>query len=212
MAISPRLGERPATATRAVQALVAVAACGTLLGGCTASTGQSEPGGTYTPPAWMAQAAQRNEFQGQAMVECLAAAGIQATADPDGGIGSKMPEATSKKQADAQTEVQEVQTEACYQQVEARLGSATQLSSAQQYGQMVDTFQCLRAQGHSDLGDPPSEAAWTDAFRNSSDVWSPYGQLYAANPDISETEWKDLKAVCVEGGVIFGVSFPEATP
>lgn len=181
-----------------------------VLGACTGSSESSSPA-AYTQPAWMVQAAQENELRGEAMVECLATAGIQVTAEPGGGVSGKLPE-VAPEHAKAQSEAMEAQSKTCRQRVQARLGFATQLSDAQQYVQMTDTLECLRAQGRTELGDPPSEAAWVDAFNSGDDLWSPYGQLYKANPDITETEWNALKEVCAEGGVLFDITFGDGTP
>lgn len=202
---------RSAAATTA-QVVVTAAASALLLGACTASPERSAPAAAYTPPAWMAQTAQENELRGEAMVDCMAAAGYLVEADPEGGVSSKSPEAASFEDWKAQNEVADAQGEACFQQVDAQLGPSAPLSDAQYYAQMLDTLECLRAQGHTDLGDPPSETAWVEASKGSDDLWLPYGQLYAANPDITETEWNALKAICVEGGSTFGVSFGDGTP
>jgi len=186
----------------------------TLLTACTASpVAGPTPTTDYTPPAWMAQAQESAERKAVALNSCLDDAGIGITAVADGGsiamsgdLGSRD---VSEAEGAARRDAEDKAMERCIMDLEAAFPVAEQ-SNEVRYDQMTQTAECVRANGYPEIGEPPSRAAWVDAYDDGSpQLWSPYQQVYRLHPDITEEAWRSLRAVCADGGVTFTLTFDD---
>lgn len=155
----------------------------------------------YTPPGWMAEMAQANDEFYAFHTQCMLDAGYPIAMTIDGVTSSDRPMTEAQQKADW----------TCYEATVAAVPVPEQ-SAEIYYERVLDTARCLEDQGYDNLGTPPSEESWAQAYTSEGDLWSPYGQLYAANPQISESEWYRLKSICIEDGVSFGLSFQEPDP
>ena len=159
----------------------------------------------------MAQAVDLAERQATLLTSCLREAGVEDEVVVDAGTlrGSarRNPGTESPAERKASIESRIAASERCMNEVTAQLPFPTE-SREQGYDKMAQTAECIRHNGYPEIGQPPSKATWVDTYEDPDrSPWSGYEELYRLHPDITESEWRTLRAVCAEGGVTFSVAF-----
>lgn len=184
----------------------------TLLTACTAAPAP-DPTSTaaYTPPAWMAQAAESAERQAVIMRSCLEEAGVGASAFADGGslsISSKLgPDDLTEDETKARAASESKTVERCLKELQSTF-PVTEESNEVRYDKMVQTAECVRANGYPEVGQPPSKDTWVETYDDMNvDPWNPYRELHRLHPDITEDAWRSLRAICAQGGVSYSLNF-----
>jgi len=184
----------------------------TVLAACTAAPApEPTPTTDYTPPAWMAQAQESAERKAVVMRSCLEDAGVKLQVFADGGELSMSGDSGTSDATDeeikARDEADQKVVARCLAEVTTAF-PATEESNEVRYDKMVQTAECVRANGYPEIGEPPSRAAWVDAYDDMNiDLWSPYRELYRLHPDITEDTWRSLRTICAEGGVSYSLIF-----
>ena len=184
-----RLPRRVVVTSAVVGAVGLLGACGQ---GATADGG---PGG-WAEPGWVAQFRQEMEEDQAAWIACYAEFGVEASADPSGGVSlpiieGPVPPGLLELWEDAGME--------CF----ARLGQFRQWAlplDGAAYQRMLDSRACLVAHGH-DVPEAPAEEVWIEEGGD----WTPHGEwlesrLLVTTPRLTAAEWAELNEQCPQPG------------
>jgi len=160
-----------------------------LLAGCAIAAPNGSAQATWVEPGWMAQVRAENEETETKWIDCLASFGIEGT--PTVGVGW----AVALGHEDDPPEVQALRATAS-RECREQLGFP-QLQSlpvdSQAYERMLDTRECLIAQGF-DIPTPPSESAWID----DGGFWNPFEIIL----DFHSQDFDRLNNICPQPGPI----------
>lgn len=158
---------------------------------------------TYTPPAWMAEVRAQNEEYANAGVACLAAHGVEGTAD-NGTFGiSYGPQSQGALTHMTDEEADALLTE-CSESLS--LPDYVNNSADEEYDRVLDLRECVIAQGY-DMPDAPSREVWTEQWEWTRDAWVPYYHEMTLDPDglerhkVTVEEMNRLQSICVPSTV-----------
>lgn len=114
------------------------------------------------------------QARGKIGYDCMVERGwVDLVLHENGTFGGNVP---PEQEDQYRTDVLECGEEAYAAVPDSPLTVAT---GKQRYGYEVEAAECLRALGYS-ISEPPSEAAWVDAFLTSAQgLWLPYAEVYA---------------------------------
>lgn len=182
----------------------AVTACVILLAACASEQRAPGPDVPYEQPAWMAEEALVQERYVTVWADCMREQGHGADLNPDGSVSGQFSPDQDDEARRAALDARMVAVAVCEERM-AGLRPDEPPSWDLVYDRALDTHACLRHEGYESLPEPPSRAAFVDAWAaqgaagtESTAPWMPFATLHDEHPDVTAEEWYRLKAACTE--------------
>lgn len=182
--------------------LFSVIGAGLTLAGCSQS-GNRDDVSAYIAPGWMAQARQEVEEYQSAMMACFAEFGVEGDPTPGGEVLVSYRGGEDGELAPGVQELVETALTECSERV-ALPSLWTAPADADAYQRMLDSRDCLIAQGY-EMPEPPSMEAWIESGFA---AWNPYQELTGPDAPVqpSLAEIERLTQECpqvIQGAIAF---------